>query len=314
MGTPHPALCSPPGSQGQVPGYRGFHWCVRPLYTWELKEIHCSSRKLLPSGGHSWGREGGGGGGRLGGTRPTKAFLSRPSRKWLPPRWPLLSASHRLALGRSGDERKDSDCPSDCPQGLRWDPVVSLPPGSPGPAAPSVSPAGGAEAGPRAEGSAQDGRQVSLGAHERPGGQLTLEANTEAVATWSLQPLAPCTCAHADTHRHPDTGPRRAGMHPDGQTPPPSGLALPQAPALRLTLALAPPSAARSQAAGGSPWPPRGSPVCRGRCAGLGCPASQGPDTWRMSVSPQTPGAGLVSKGGLRPETPTLELPLRQQQ
>lgn len=37
-----------------VPGYRGFHRCVRPWYMWELKEVHCSSRKLLPSGGHSW--------------------------------------------------------------------------------------------------------------------------------------------------------------------------------------------------------------------------------------------------------------------
>lgn len=36
-----------------LPGYKGFHWYVLPLYTWELNDEHCSSRKLLPFAGHS---------------------------------------------------------------------------------------------------------------------------------------------------------------------------------------------------------------------------------------------------------------------
>lgn len=72
-------------AQGLVPGYRGFHWCVRPSYTRELKEMHCSSRKLLPSGGHSCRARDGRLQEELG---PTKAFLSRLSRKWLQPGWP----------------------------------------------------------------------------------------------------------------------------------------------------------------------------------------------------------------------------------
>lgn len=86
--------------RAMVPGYRGFHWCVRPLYTWELKEMHCSSRKLLPSGGHSWEvrRRGGRLQEELG---PTKAFLSRLSRKWPQPEgWPLRSVSQSHSLGK----------------------------------------------------------------------------------------------------------------------------------------------------------------------------------------------------------------------
>lgn len=89
-----------------VPGYRGFHWCVRPLYTWELKEMHCSSRKLLPSGGHSWearhGRE------APGGTQPDKGISVQAEQEAAQPRGGLsLSPSHWLS-GRSKNEREGS--------------------------------------------------------------------------------------------------------------------------------------------------------------------------------------------------------------
>lgn len=95
-----PTLFPPRWPRAMVPGYRGFHWCVRPLYTWELKEMHCSSRKLLPSGGHSWEvrRRGGRLQEELG---PTKAFLSGLSRKWPQPEgWPLRSVSQSHSLGK----------------------------------------------------------------------------------------------------------------------------------------------------------------------------------------------------------------------
>ena len=202
-------------AQGLVPGYRGFHWCVRPSYTRELKEMHCSSRKLLPSGGHSCGaserarerereREE-----APGGTRPDKGIFVPAEQEVAAAGlgWPLvLPQSHSLS-GRSRGQ------PTERAAAVPQTPTRPGPPGAPGrvlprPRHPSLLPRGtGARKGrpasavlalsptrlrPRAEGGGLGvggsrsrggvGGSPSGGAHKRPAGEQTSDANTGAVA------------------------------------------------------------------------------------------------------------------------------------